>query len=161
MILVAWGLHIQDNNKKNKKKKKKEGFYFSSASLAKLDGHFFSVILGIVITRVAGKTGEARYRKVQSHETWNTLIVHRFELFLCIWSSSASQISHQSISSQLNLSERQPTTRIRKIWTNIRSYLFSTCICYLFERKLQEAHAHRPILSVWFTPPSISKTRYC
>ena len=68
MILVARGLHIQDNKKK-KKKKKNEGFYFSSASLAKLDGHFFSVILGIVIARVAGKTGEARYRKVQSHET--------------------------------------------------------------------------------------------
>ena len=25
----------------------------------------------------------------------------------------------------------------------------------------QEAHAYRSILSVWFTPPSVSKTRYC
>ena len=28
-------------------------------------------------------------------------------------------------------------------------------------QRIQEAHAHRSILSVWFTPPSISKTRYC
>ena len=46
------------------------------------------------------------------------LIVHRFELFPLIWSSSASQISPQSLSSQLNFSERMPSTRIRKFWTN-------------------------------------------
>ena len=28
-------------------------------------------------------------------------------------------------------------------------------------QRIQEAHAHRSILSVWFTPPSISKARYC
>ena len=28
-------------------------------------------------------------------------------------------------------------------------------------QRKQEAHAHRSILSVWFTPPLISKTRYC
>ena len=45
-----------------------------------------------------------------------TLIVDRFELFLLIRSSSASQISYESLSSQLNLSERQPSTMIKKIW---------------------------------------------
>ena len=28
-------------------------------------------------------------------------------------------------------------------------------------QRIQKAHVHRSILSVWFTPPSISKTRYC
>ena len=49
-----------------------------------------------------------------------TLIVDRFESFLLIRSSSAFQISYESLSSQLNLSERQPSTMIKKIWRNTR-----------------------------------------
>ena len=30
-----------------------------------------------------------------------------------------------------------------------------------YHQRIQEAHAHRSILSVWFTLPSISTTRYC
>ena len=30
-----------------------------------------------------------------------------------------------------------------------------------YHQRLQEANSHRSILSVWFTPSSISKTRYC
>ena len=43
-----------------------------------------------------------------------TLIVYRFELLLFIWLSFASHISLQSLSSQMDLSERQPSAMIRK-----------------------------------------------
>ena len=48
-----------------------------------------------------------------------TLIVDRFEPFLLIRSSSASQISYESLS-QLNIAERQPSTMIKKTWRNTR-----------------------------------------
>ena len=63
------------------------------------------------------------------------LIVHRFELFPLIWSSSASQISPQSLFSQLNFSERMPSTRIRKFWTNTSSYALVTHLYLLFVLK--------------------------
>ena len=43
-----------------------------------------------------------------------TLIVYRFELLVFIWLSFASHISLQSLSSQMDLSERQPSAMIRK-----------------------------------------------
>lgn len=63
-----------------------------------------------------------------------TLIIDRFELFLLIRSSSASQISYESLSSQLNLSERQPSTMIKKIWRQEASTLLGERLGLTHER---------------------------
>ena len=96
---------------------------FISAQLSKTKRPFLSIILDIVITRAAGKKRgklDAESFKLTKPEQpmLPTLIVHRFELFLLIRLSSACLISHQSLSSQLNLSKRQPSTLTQVASTN-------------------------------------------
>ena len=46
-------------------------------------------------------------------------------------------------------------------WRQVWHHNFKRTRRPTHHQRIQEAHAHRSILSVRFTPPSISKTRYC
>ena len=99
LIQVAWRLF----------KIRKQGLSFQLSKPGRTKSPFVSTVLDTVITRAAGKKlGKLDFERFKltkpEQPMLPTLIVHRFELFLLVWLSFACEISHQSLSSQLNLS---------------------------------------------------------